>query len=79
MAAVSPLVTIGGGFVVPKLRSYDVTPVAVQDSESEVAEIPVPLLAGAGDAGVDGGPAVVVNDHTEPTLDPLPFLATTCQ
>jgi hypothetical protein len=43
---------------------------------------PVALLAGLGFAGVPGGgggTAVVVNDHTGPLVEPLPFLATICQ
>ena len=75
----SPVATGAGGFVVPKLTSYDVAPVAVHDIESEAPDTPVALFDGNGDVGVDGGPIIVVNDHTGPTLEPLPFLATTCQ
>ena len=79
VAAVSAVATGGGGFVVPKLTSYDVAPAAVQDIASEAPETPAALFDGDGDAGVDGGPTTVVNDHTGPTLEPLPFFATICQ
>jgi len=41
--------------------------------------MPVAPADGTGDVGAEGAAASVVNDHTMLVLDPLLFLATTCQ
>jgi hypothetical protein len=73
------VLAVGGGFDDPKFTSYDVAPAAVHDIVTDVADTPVALAEGVGDAGVDGSGAAVVNDQTGPAVVPLVLLATTCQ
>ena len=75
----TPGAAIGGGFVVPKLTSYDVAPDAVHDSVTEGAATPVVPLDGSGEDGDDGAGTAVENDQTAPGVAPPLFLATTCQ
>ncbi len=54
-------------------------PAPLQESVTLVAT-PVAPMAGLGLLGAGGGdPALVVNDQTGPSVEPLLLVATTCQ
>src|SRR5207253_1304713 len=68
-AVVSPLATCDGGSVGPNRTSYVVAPSDAHVSVT-LAATPAAPLAGDGVFGVAGGAADVVNDQTDPVVDP---------
>ena len=74
----TPLATCDGGSVGPNRTSYVVAPSDAHVSVT-LAATPAAPLAGDGVFGVAGGAADVVNDQTDPVVDPALLRATICQ